>query len=465
MTELRIRRRAVLGMVTAFPTAYIGCTSVSATHALVAGSTPRALCGHAGVTPQMFGAMADGEADDSVAVQAAINTLQCVHFPRGRYSVGELRIPAAASGAAYRGSGSDNYSGQGGTTLIANRAGQRSIFTLAEHADNIRFADMRIDAASRADFCIDGRFGAQLSLSNCGFFASRICGFVSQQGLARIDRVYSARHAATGFQVFSDSTITNSEFTGGRIPLHLTAGGNRLNNVWVNSGTECCLLLSPLDLKTNHINTSITNLYAGETDSGDLESPIVVFRGMGTNLVQQVQLSTSHLVCASPPPKINIGLLIDNCRDVVVTNIATLGHSTRLQEPSLRRAVEIRSSSNVTLTASVFRFCGKGAVLLSRAHAVILNGVVFSDWTQESTDEHDISAIRIADDQSYGVISNCIFDSPGDNTQAVAIRGGDRRRFVFTANLIRYPSQLVWDGLSDSQVPGNVRMGASAERP
>lgn len=44
------------------------------------------------VTPQMFGAIGDGEADDTEAVQTAINSGAAVHFPSGEYLVGEITI-------------------------------------------------------------------------------------------------------------------------------------------------------------------------------------------------------------------------------------------------------------------------------------------------------------------------------------------------------------------------------------
>lgn len=39
------------------------------------------------VTPQMYGAVADGVTDDTVAVQAALDSGKNVYFPEGRYKV------------------------------------------------------------------------------------------------------------------------------------------------------------------------------------------------------------------------------------------------------------------------------------------------------------------------------------------------------------------------------------------
>ena len=39
------------------------------------------------VTPQMFGAIGDGETDDTIAVQAALDTGGIIYFPAGRYKV------------------------------------------------------------------------------------------------------------------------------------------------------------------------------------------------------------------------------------------------------------------------------------------------------------------------------------------------------------------------------------------
>lgn len=51
------------------------------------GYTPADAADRIEVTPQMFGAVADGETDDTDAVQAALNAGGVVYFPAGRYKV------------------------------------------------------------------------------------------------------------------------------------------------------------------------------------------------------------------------------------------------------------------------------------------------------------------------------------------------------------------------------------------
>ena len=69
------------------------------------------------VTPQMFGAVGDGVADDAPAIQTALNTGSNVFFPAGTYAVKskELTIPAGVI-----------VSGEGTRTVIINDNGKRA---------------------------------------------------------------------------------------------------------------------------------------------------------------------------------------------------------------------------------------------------------------------------------------------------------------------------------------------------
>ena len=46
------------------------------------------------VTPQMYGAKADGVTNDTTAVQSAINSGKPVYFPKGHYRVNNVSIPS-----------------------------------------------------------------------------------------------------------------------------------------------------------------------------------------------------------------------------------------------------------------------------------------------------------------------------------------------------------------------------------
>lgn len=85
------------------------------------------------ITPQEFGAKADGNADDTHAVQSALNEAsesgKTCFFPRGIYRTGELMIPAYIEISAQP---TWSYSRPGKTLLIPACEKQRAVFNVSD---------------------------------------------------------------------------------------------------------------------------------------------------------------------------------------------------------------------------------------------------------------------------------------------------------------------------------------------
>jgi hypothetical protein len=416
------------------------------------------------VTPEDFGAVGDGVADDTAPVQAALNTNKSLLFADANYLVGPLTVPAAAAGATYRGAGFWHYGKTRKTRFTARDAGQAHIFKLANGADNISFELMRLDCENKCAKGIDGEFGAFLSLDAVGVYNATEWGIYNKQGLARWRRLFVRCDNATGggAHLYSDGSIESSEFTRGPVPLRLAAGGNRLTNVWANGGTECCVELSPFDSDTNHINTSIVNLYAGETINVN-PKPIIKIAGLASRRVEQVQIAAIHLVCAEQTSdRINIGIDSTYARDVTITGATVLGFTSPTAARHLQNFVRADNTLNLTINGNVVRQCTKNVVVIgSNCLPVNITGNTFSEYATSIAAGTEGAAILIDNTTSYGVIAGNVFDISGSSTVPYAVEGGNAARWVFDDNLIRYASATVWNPATGTLSGSFKRLGGA----
>lgn len=329
-----------------------------------------------------YNAVGDGVANDTAAIQAAVNTNRSLHFPEGTYLVDEITIPSGASSSTYTGDGYYHYNDSLGTIIKARTLGQNSIFKLASGADCVTFAKMRLDGDAKADKCIDGTFGAFLTVDHCGVYDGVNYGVFNKQGLSRIHRCFMAG-SRISFHMWSDGSISDSEFAVGEVPLYLAAGGNRLTNVWANSGTVACVLLEPFDASTTHINTDITNLYTGETFSGASITPVIKIQGFAANRVQQVRINGGFIVSAQGDiDHINNGVVIDYAEDIEINGVHFRGQGlTATANRRMDHGIKVTNTSGLTVTGGTIRDVNKNAIVRgTNCQNIIINGTLFANW-------------------------------------------------------------------------------------
>lgn len=332
--------------------------------------------------------------DMTAAVQSALNTNKSVYFPQGVYLVDQLTIPYSARGAVYFGDGFYHYTATQQTIIKARSVGQANIFVIgnsgASGADCLTFTNMRIDCDGKAATGIDASYGAFFTMVECGVYNYSSYGVYHKQGLARYDRVFmntspTTYPGAVGLHLYSDSAVANSEFSGGGIPLKIVAGGNRIVNVWANTGAASCITLTPFDASTTHINTSLVNVYAGEVimTSGGVR-PIIEMIGTSSQKVQEVQFSNSYLVtAASDTYKKNGGIYMDYCDAVAISNIVIrgngLGGSASLYCDYF---VKAQRSKTISITGCVIKDVNRNPIYLvsSIDQPVTIDGCQFYNW-------------------------------------------------------------------------------------
>lgn len=384
--------------------------------------------------------------DMTAAVQAALNTNKSVYFPQGIYLVDSLTVPTATRGSTYYGDGFYHYNNNQKTVIKARTFGQVSIFTLETGADNITFSLLRLEGDSKASRCVDASFGAFLTFVECGVYNGISYGVYSKQGLMRIDRCFMAG-SNIQCHMWSDSAATDSEFTGGAIGLLMAAGGNRIVNIFANSCTSACVSLRPFDNSTNHINTSIVNLYAGETYG--INRPVIDIVGTSVNRVQQVHISNSFIVTAiASPNKIDGGVYIEYVQDVSINNVQFRGVGVGYT-PTSYTPFGVYGGNNVdglTISNCTFRDINRNPIYLnSNIGSVNITGCSFQNWDiDQNATAGEAAALRITSGRVSATGNN--FFISGGQTQPYLVDVANANMLAFDNNYAAMPTPTIVTG-------------------
>lgn len=416
-----------------------------------------------------YGADPTGVNDSTAAIQQALNTGKSVYFPAGVYVTDPLTIPFQSRGAVLYGDGFYHYSATQQTVIKARTAGQAHVFKIGSSGgsgtDCLTFKDMRIDGDGKASKVIDGTFGAFLTITDCGIYNGVSYGVYSMQGLMRITRCFMAG-SNIQCHMWSDSSATDTEFGGGAVGILLAAGGNRLVNIWANSCSNACVALRPYDNSTNHINTSIVNLYAGEVLN--VNRPVIDILGTASNRVQQVHIANSFIVTSvgagayGMPSKIDGGIYLGYCKDISISNVQFRGQgiyatTTSYTPWSIYAGVEV---DGMTINGCVFRDINRNPIYLdSNVSSVTINGCEFVDW---DLDEHaaggEAAAIRISSGRV--AVTGNTFSIGGGQTQPYPINVANANMVNFTNNYLSMPNATSVAGTG--VISGINRVGPAA---
>lgn len=258
--------------------------------------------------------------DWTEAFQQAVQDYRYIICPLGKYIVGPVDVPAARR---FIGEGNDHYKDENSTLFVTRDINQEYMLKHEEGADSIVYKSIKIRGVNGAKIGIDGTHGAFAKVNDVGIYGFSEYGLYSEQGLLRVDGCFF-ENEGVGLHLFSDSTVSNTEFTGGTIPLYLSAGGNQLSSVWSNSASEACIKLKPLTATTNHINTNMSNVYVGEMPGATSVTGVIVSEPNGSSKVRDVKMNNVHIVIASVS-QIAGGILATEAENWTISNSTVLG--------------------------------------------------------------------------------------------------------------------------------------------
>lgn len=243
-----------------------------------------------------------------------------------------------------------------------------------------------------------------------------------------------------GLHLYSDSSVSNSEFTGGSTPIKIVAGGNRLVNIWANTGSDTCVELSPFNSSTTHINTSITNLYAGEV-STITSKPIIKIVGTAAQKVQQVQISNSHIVNATNVgSSINGGIYCDYVENSVFSNIAFYGLGDYATATTYTEYfMKFLNSNGVGVSNCSFYKCNKNSVYVGNGCSNLnISNNTFNEFGTHIGTGNECAGIYIA--SGFVTVSDNSFNIGGSQTAPFACYSASSDNVFYSGNLVRYPS-------------------------
>jgi hypothetical protein len=373
-----------------------------------------------------------GEDIGPYITSAATQGVKKVILPRGVLYSSVISVTAAFSSMQFEGAGS-GFAYQP-ATIIKPISSQNAIFNSAaglSGCDNLKFKGICFDGDSVCARGINQLSGAAWRFDDVRTKNFTEWGLYSEQGLNGYGVIYGDGHYNSGassalgcFALYSDFSGYHIEATGGDEPVKIMAGGGRIVNLWANSGKESCVSLIPLNTSTNHINTSITNLYAGETFDGAVDKPIIKIVGTAANKVCDVQIGTSHIVNAQTiPAHINHMIYAEYAQDLVINNIAALGYefyqSSTCQTTAFLKAV---NSNDIVLGSGVIRGISKNPVLLTSSSITIGDAVRFVNWGGANASADEKACIRATDSNSKVIVNSPTFINTLDNS-ATILRG------------------------------------------
>lgn len=413
----------------------------------------------------------------TAAIQAALNTNRSVYFPFGVYLTDPLLIPFDAAGAIYFGDGFYHYTDTKQTVIKARTAGQAHIMRIGNSGisgcDCLTFQQIRFDCDNKAAIGIDATFGAFFTMLDCGVYDFTSYGVYHKQGLARYDRVFintspTANPSAVGCHLYSDSAISDSEFSGGGIPLKIVAGGNRITNFWCNTGSAACITLTPFDASTTHINTSLVNIYAGEVlhAAGGGVRPIIEMVGLSGQRVQEVQFSNSYLVTAAgATDKKNGGIFMDYCDAIAISNIVIRGNGTGATSTLYcDYFVKAQRSKTIAITGCVIKDVNHNPIYLVSAidQPVTVDGCQFYNFGVGGVIVGAEAAAVRCETGTSAVVTNCVFHVDTGSAVPYAADVDSADTLTFANNMISYANGTIVDVASGTPAYITTRSGTKS---
>ncbi|QLF80548.1 hypothetical protein FP_0046 [Escherichia phage vB_EcoS_FP] len=373
-------------------------------------------------------------ADNKDAIIKAIYAgVKVLEFPAGVIRTSEIELNQVASGVKFLGKGG-NQAYLGSTIIKPATPNQRSIFTSNKGLSGV-------DAVKFEGISFDGEWSCQHAIlheSGGGWEYRDLSGnrfntwfIYSGQGLSRFERIYCnatdisdpAKFASGGgIRVYSDSVIDTVEIYGGSVPLRLSAGGNRVNNLFCNGGMDVgAIAIEPQDDETNHINTAMSNIYIGETTNTSNSSvPILLISGNDTRRVSGVQISNAHFVHSMTTIESNmVCIKAVNADRIVCSSFDALGKGS-YSTPTSRTDVflDAYNCNSIAFSSGVINGINGHAFRLRNSSGSV-DCCTIDEWgVNPRTDE--LSAIRLIGSSTRFLIGSSVrFNSSLSSTYAI----------------------------------------------
>lgn len=405
-------------------------------------------------------------ADQTPAILRAIDAgVRRIVLPKGVLRMSPCTIPGYTQGLTFVGQGA-NQAYAGTTVIKPLNDGQNYIFGSGDTnygQDSIKFENIQFDGEWRCNHAI-------LHTRGAGWYYEKLTGkrfntwfIYDGQGLARLRDIYceatdasdkSIRATGGGIRVYSDSVLDTVEVYGGSCPLRLSAGGNRLNNIFCNGGYDIgAIVLEPQDTSTNHINTALSNIYIGEsTNTSGVAIPILALYGNSVRKVESVQISNAFFVHASTALDTNMtAIRADKVNGFVMSSFDVFAMG-EYSTPNRRtyNFLNATNSTSMVFSAGSVRGINNNPIVLGDVCSLTIDAVDFNNWgTNSDSGAENKAAIRTTSPDVRCVIgSSCNFTA--SQTDSYAVCAYNKTTVSATILNINYSSTTIFYPSNDN---------------
>ncbi|AOQ26708.1 hemagglutinin [Vibrio phage 2E1] len=411
-----------------------------------------------GVWVDDFGADPSGGGNSTLSCQGAIDVGGSIKFGAGVYVVDEI-VSSSVKGVKVSGVASSVYLGASNqlTTIKARTADQVSIFKY-DGGTTCQISNIAFDGDGKALRNINCE-SPSLILDNVTSYRSKEYG-IWAKALTRFKNVFVRDNQQIGCSISSDGAITDSEFTGGTVPLQLRAGGNTLTGCWINTGSDKCLWINIGD-GTSNINTRVLNCYIGEVLSEAVSKPAVHIEGTNSQRIRHVMFSGCHFVHAATTDLAKNGMIrIEYGKGVAISGctfrgLGPFGTTARHTDYGIYAS----DCSGLVVSGNYFETVNRNIIRLDGLTTFEVVGNTFRECGEQFGTAQDRAMLRVDTSTISGVMIANSMQNP-DSSEPYLAHGGSASLIYITDNLIRGgQAALEWEGLSGYNQGRNLRAG------
>jgi len=335
-----------------------------------------------------FLARGDGRANDTRAIEAALNAVAAagggvVEIPSGDYLVDTIHIPVVKGGTLrIVGQG---WSYDSGATSRIISASARPMFQPGGGVNGIELSMLHLDGNNIGTTGWDGQHGNKARLYNLLVDRFTNYGIYFNQGLCELRQSYVRFNRGVGVRTSSDGWFSGNEIgSNGGIGMIVSAGGNRITDNLINSNGSHGIHIT--GRTTSNLINSVIGGYLGENVGQN-----ILIEGVSAGDRNVGYTSIVGCFIQQTGPKRAGGIRIVNARQTQITAINYLGGANDTG------CISMDGCDSSQVSGVVASYSSGNVVRLDRCDDVSISAVTSRDHASAITRLDDTYMIRVGE--------------------------------------------------------------------